>query len=153
MPAKLSNFENLVFDKATTVWYTPGVLIFSTHYASTCTRADLSLHEHPECRVVPSNKNIKSRSDKLCIRFEQNVMKYYKTFPLPLATFKTISFFAAMLESSEKKYLEVEMSQQKCTMCTTAMSSLQTALFHWNSLIVVTMKLSFKVVYQPHPGI
>lgn len=104
--AKLSNFKKSGFGKATTVWCIPGLLIFSTHYASNCTRADLSLDENPECRVSPSNKNTKSCLNtglKFCIRFEQNITKYYQTFFFLKWLKKTYHIFCGYVRELTKR--------------------------------------------------
>lgn len=60
---------------------------------------------------------------------------------------KHIKFFCGYgRELNKKKYPEVEISQQKCTVWATAMSPLQTALFHWKSFILVTKNWSSTVI-------
>lgn len=148
MSAKLSNFKNGGFDEATTISWMFEIVLFNMHGASTCIRMDVSLYKHPEWRITPSNKNIKSclstglKNYAWC---EWNIMKYCELSFSSRDLRKHIKFFGGYVRELKKKYPEVEMSQQKCTLWATAMSPLQIALFHWKSFIVVTKKWSSRV--------
>lgn len=152
MSAKLSNFENSVLGKATTVCCIPGTVIFNNtmqaavqEWICLCTSI-LSADSLHQTRI----SNLVSIQDWQIMH--KIWMKYYEILShfFLLVIYKNISIFCGYVRELRKKnpkIKEVEMLQQKCAVRATAMSPLPTALFHCNSFIVVTMKWSFKVIY------
>lgn len=106
MSAKLSNFKNWGFDEATTISWMFEIVLFNMHCASTCIRMDVSLYKHPEWRITPSNKNIKSclstglKNYAWC---EWNIMKYYELSFSSRNLRKHIKFFGGYVRELKKK--------------------------------------------------